>query len=456
MSNATENIEAEKCLLSCVMLEATTVIASCLQLGLDEESFVDPRHRILWTTMHGMLMAGEPVDCATVFVKVGRRSRDLAGEVIEIGRADLIAMQSAQPTIARAVFFAKCVRDAAILRKLVRETAGIDESVREAGSEPAADILHDATKAILSIEAKQHSESWAETQRAVLADFEARIDPAAERRDDESVSWGFEGLDRVFAPMKCGQMVVLAARPSVGKSSLARQIAIKAALQAGQQVLFASLEVMGKSLLWNMAQTMSAVPASTIRSTCHPKDLAEFKAGLKKVMTPKLEVLAASSVSLAAIMARCEVLRAKQTPARLVIIDYIGLMPDATPEKGENRAQSVGRVSRALKRMALENNCVVLVLSQLNRDSAKDESEPQIHHLRESGDIEQDADKIVLLHRPTLTPTGASQPAAASVAEVPSFYVAAIQAKGRDDGTGSVGLNFRRAITRFVSITSAA
>ena len=453
MSNATENIEAEKCLLACALLEATTVIASCLQFGIAEDSFVDPRHKILWTTMHGMLLAGDPIDAVTVFVKLRGYSREMADAAVEIGREDLIAIQSMQPTIARAVFFAKAVRDAAILRTLVKESAGIGEAAREAGSEPAEDILHESTKKILSIEAKQHAESWAETQKAVMADFEARIDPKAERKDEESVSWGFDGLDKVFAPMKCGQMVVLAARPSVGKSSLARQIAIKAALQAKQQVLFASLEVMGKSLLWNMAQTMSAVPSSKVGPNGHPKDMADFKDGLKKVMTPRLEVLAASSVSLAAIMARCEVLRAKQTPAKLVIIDYIGLMPDAAPEKGENRAQSVGRVSRALKRMALENNCVVLVLSQLNRDTAKDESEPQIHHLRESGDIEQDADKIVLLHRPAQTPSGASQPSTSAVSEIPTFYVSAIQAKGRDDGTGSVGLNFRRAITRFESIT---
>ena len=125
-------------------------------------------------------------------------------------------------------------------------------------------------------------------------------------------------------------------------------------------------------------------------------------------------------------------------------------MPDAAPDKGEHRAQSVGRVSRALKRMALENNCVVLVLSQLNRDSAKDEGEPQMHHLRESGDIEQDADKIILLHRPSTNPqTGAEQVGTASAKDTPSFHITAIQAKGRDDGTGTVGLTFRRAITRF-------
>jgi replicative DNA helicase len=125
-------------------------------------------------------------------------------------------------------------------------------------------------------------------------------------------------------------------------------------------------------------------------------------------------------------------------------------MPDATPARGENRAQSVGRVSRALKQFALRNDCVVMVLAQLNRDSERDDRVPRIHDLRESGDIEQDADKIVLLHRPGEDPiSGAPQSATADADELPTFYVAAIQAKGRNDGTGSVGLYFRRATATF-------
>lgn len=364
-------------------------------------------------------------------------------------------LQRAQPTTARATFFAKAVRDAAILRKLGGRTAQIDESIRNAGDQPAADILHDATSAILSIEAAQHAESWKEITKGVLADFASKIDPNSPLTDDDSISFGFPELDRAFAPMRLGQMVVLAARPSIGKSSLARQVAVDAAIRHNQQILFCSLEVMGKSLAVNLAQTVCGIPAANIHAKAHPGDIRDFSAALEKITSPYLDVLAASSVSLASIQARLEVLRAKQTPARLVVIDYIGLMPDGAPDKGENRAQSVGRVSRAIKRMALENNCCVLVLSQLNRDSAKDESEPQMHHLRESGDIEQDADKIILLHRPAANPlTGAIQAAASRVIDTPSFYITAIQAKGRDDGTGSVGLNFRRAITRFEQIAS--
>lgn len=451
--NYTQNTEAERFLLSCIMIDPPNVLSAAMAVGIDADSFVDHSHRSMWCLLHGMLIAGQPIDVETVYIASRGGTPEMKELGVNIGFAEIQVLQRAQPTTARAVFFAKAVRDAAILRKLGGKTAQIDESIREAGDQPAADILHDATSAILSIEAAQKSESWAEVTKCVMGDFASKIDPNSPPEDDDTVGFGFPEIDRAFAPMRAGQMVVLAARPSVGKSSLARQIAINAATRNGQQVLFCSLEVMGKSLAWNMAQTVSGIPAANIHAKAHPGDIRDFSAALKQIMSPHLDVLAASSVSLAAIQARLEVLRAKQTPARLVVIDYIGLMPDATPDKGENRAQSVGRVSRALKRMALENNCCVLVLSQLNRDSAKDESEPQMHHLRESGDIEQDADKIILLHRPSANPnTGAVQATASRVIDTPSFYIAAIQAKGRDDGTGMVGLNFKRAITRFEQI----
>ena len=447
---STQNIEAEKYLLSCVMIDPPNVLSSAMAIGISAESFVDPTYRTMWNILHGMLVAGDPIDVETVFVATRGHSREMADLGINIGYASLEVLFRAQSTTARAMYFAKAVRDAAILRKLVGKTAKIDESVREAGTQPAAEILHDATSAILSIEATQHAESWAQITKGVLADFAARTDPNSPPVDNDSISFGFEHMDSVFGPMRPGQMIVLAARPSIGKSSLARQIAIEAAVSYHKQVLFCSLEVMGKELAWNMAQTLSRHSAKHMNASAHPADQREFKAALDKINAPTLDVLAASAVSLAAIRARLEVMRAKQTPVRLLVVDYIGLMPDAAPNKGEHRAQSVGRVSRELKRIALEYNLVVLVLSQLNRDSSKDEGEPQMHHLRESGDIEQDADKIILLHRPGTNPqTGADQVATASAKETPSFYILAIQAKGRDDGTGTVGLTFRRAITRF-------
>lgn len=293
--------------------------------------------------------------------------------------------------------------------------------------------------------------SWHEAIASVQKGIDQLNDPVAQHVDE--VSFGFSDLDRVFQPMRGGQLVILAARPSVGKSSLARMIAYHNAEKWQRHVIFASLEVMGTSLAINLAQTITGIPYRSLKKA-HSKDVALFRSTVGSLVMPTMHVLAATEVRLATIRARAKLMRAKGTPARLIVVDYLTQLPDAEPQRGENRATSVGRCSRALKKLAIEEDCPVMALAQLNRDSAKDGREPALHDLRESGDIEQDADKVIFLHRPPDHPiTKASQPENSLPHDVHSFGVNVIQAKGRDDGTALVTLNFRRAITRFEQIS---
>jgi replicative DNA helicase len=413
---------------------------------------VDPIASGVWRAITAMLLAGEPVDETTVWIKLKatKNDREATQAILEVTHDNVVAMAHATPTTARAKFFATRVRHCEILRQLMREAGAITTNIREAGSEPAEELVREAGARILAIEAQQQNESWAESLAKADAEITARVSGDMERTREGALAWGFAEMDRVFGLMQRGEMVVVAARPSVGKSSLARQVALHVALAQEQQVLFASLEVIGATLALNFAQTISGISLRSLSSRTHPKDVEAFREASQRVSKAPLEVVAAGNVSLATMQSRAEVLRARQTPPRLVVVDYIGLMPDATPSRGENRAQSVGRVSRALKQFALRNDCVVMVLAQLNRDSERDERVPRIHDLRESGDIEQDADKIVLLHRPSEDPiTGAAQSLTSGAEDLPTFYVSAIQAKGRNDGTGSVGLYFRRATATF-------
>ena len=423
-----------------------------MSFDITPESFVDPMAGTVWRIITAMLLAGEPVDETTVWIKlkIAKNEREASQALLEVTHDNVVAMAHATPTTVRAKFFATRVRHCEILRQLMREAGAITTNIREAGSEPAEELVREAGARILAIEAQQRNESWAESLAKADEEITARVSGKHEGIREGALGWGFGEMDRVFGLMQRGEMVVVAARPSVGKSSLARQVALHVALSQEQQVLFASLEVIGATLALNFAQTISGISLRSLSSRTHPKDVEAFREASQRVSKAPLEVVAAGNVSLATMQSRAEVLRARQTPPRLVVVDYIGLMPDATPSRGENRAQSVGRVSRALKQFALRNDCVVMVLAQLNRDSERDERVPRIHDLRESGDIEQDADKIVLLHRPSEDPiTGAGQSVTSGAEDLPTFYVSAIQAKGRNDGTGSVGLYFRRATATF-------
>lgn len=448
----TFDVEAERALVGCAFIDPAGVVGMAMSFDLKPESFVDPIASGVWRAITAMLLAGEPVDETTVWIKLKatKNDREATQAILEVTHDNVVAMAHATPTTVRAKFFATRVRHCEILRQLMREAGAITTNIREAGSEPAEELVREAGARILAIEAQQQNESWADSLAKADAEITARVSGEMDRTREGALAWGFVEMDRVFGLMQRGEMVVVAARPSVGKSSLARQVALHAALAQEQQVLFASLEVVGATLALNFAQTISGISLRSLNSRTHPKDVEAFREASQRVSKAPLEVVAAGNVSLATMQARAEVLRARQTPPRLVVVDYIGLMPDATPSRGENRAQSVGRVSRALKQFALRNDCVVMVLAQLNRDSERDERVPRIHDLRESGDIEQDADKIVLLHRPGEDPiTGAAQSLTSGAEDLPTFYVSAIQAKGRNDGTGSVGLYFRRATATF-------
>lgn len=441
------DLDAERYLLSCAFIDGPQVISDAMRLGVTADSFFDPRHAEVWRTALSLVYDGYTVDPATMHCVLKS-----SGNLDYIGGTAMLAQLSQYcPTTLNTRLFARTLRDYALKRALLRTSVTITEDATSQA--PAESVLEDAAKRIMDLDSRQESETWAGSVDSALAHLESRVDPVQHGPEPDALSFGFSDFDRFLGQMRNGQVVVIAARPSVGKSSLARQIAMHAAVRESQQVLFCSLEVVGKSLALNMAQTLAGVSAASLGAQSHAQDVQEFRDALKAVKTRSIDVLAGSNVTLASIRARCEVLKAHGTPVRLVVIDYLQLMPDCVPAKGENRAQSVGRVSRALKAFALDANCVVLLLSQLNRESARDGREPALHDLRESGDIEQDADKVLFLHRPDTDPTtGAKQPEDSLASECPRFFVRVIQAKGRDDGTGAVKMHFRRAITRFEQI----
>jgi replicative DNA helicase len=446
------SIEAEAQLLSCCLLDGADVISRAVSAGVGSDSFYDPKHGITFAALLALVAAGKPTEpsCLAEHLKTSREF-DVVG-----GYAFLVQISATVPTTAQAAFFIAKVREQAALRQLIRAATKAVEDCYEFSGGDVGEMVEQCASTILAVGARATTAAtWKESLASAKARVDRQLDPASATEPDDALSFGFSDMDDRFSVMRPGQVVVLAARPSVGKSSLARQIAWHNAIRAKEQVIFASLEVMGESLALNLAQTVSSVALRSLEPSVHPASAADYRKALKSLDTPRLDVIAASNVSLAAIRARCQILRARGTPVRLIVIDYLQLLPDCVPAgRTETRAASVGRASRAIKRLATDEACVVLLLSQLNRDSAKDNREPAMHDLRESGDIEQDADKIVLLHRPSENPdTKAPQPDTASLADLPCYFTNAIQAKGRDDGTGFVSLNFRRAITRFEQMT---
>lgn len=442
------SINAEENLLSCCCVDGPDVVSRCLAAGITAESFFDARHGVVFGLMVDLVSRGIPPEPAILAETLSSRNQlDALG-----GFPFILAVSKLVPTTAGAEFFIQRVKALETARRLIAASGSIDESARQFTDSDIDSVVNDATAQIVALANKRSDETWKHAIEAAEIYVASRIDAERHGKDADALSFPWRHMDAVFGQMRMGQVVVVAARTSIGKSSFARQIAYHAAF-SGNQVVFVSIEVGARSLALNLAQTISGIAARDLAPISNARDVADFRAALARVNVPAFDIVASSAASLAGIQARAEVLRAKGRPPRLVVVDYLQLLADCAPSKGENRASSIGRVSRALKAFAMAQNCVVLLLSQLNRDSEKEGREPALHDLRESGDIEQDADKVILLHRPADNPiTGIPQPGTSLPSEVPSFHINAIQAKGRDDGTGVVELNFKRAITRFTEI----
>jgi replicative DNA helicase len=268
-----------------------------------------------------------------------------------------------------------------------------------------------------------------------------------------TISWGFSDFDHFFHPMAPGELVTIAARPSVGKSSLMRAVAYHAA-QAGEHVQVESFESLAPAIARNMAANLSQVCAAGLERA-NPAARKDYLAGLKRLRLPTLHVFD-SDPSLAGVISRHASLELKHGAVRRVFIDYLGLMSDCEPRRGEMQTQAIGRVTRTLKQFAMREGVAVCLLCQLNRDSAKEANrEPRLDDLRASGDIEQDSDRVILLHRPDENPiTRMAQSANSNPDDEPTWGIKAIQAKGRDVGNGCVILSFRRRTATFQQVTA--
>lgn len=286
--------------------------------------------------------------------------------------------------------------------------------------------------------------SWGKICDAAIARAQEAI--AGRVNTEDFFSWGWAELDQRFKPLRRAELVVIAARPSVGKSSLARQIATANAV-AGRRVLFESLEVSPDDVIDGMATALSGYNAA---------DLAGLPVMDQKRFLQAIDTLRAASLqicedrTLAGIIARAKAIHA-QEPLSMIVIDYLGLIADCRPGKGETVAQAVGQVTKALKRLAMELKIVILLLAQLNRQSVNDGNrEPRLSDLRDSGDIEQDADRVCFIHRPDECPiTKRRQDSLDDVDDLPRYGCALIQAKGRSVGTGYGAVWFNRRLARF-------
>ncbi len=430
---------AEQSVLGGMML-STQAIAAAVE-NVRPGDFYRPAHQIIFEAIVHLFSVGEPVDAITINAHLTEQ-----GQITRVGGAPYLhTLAETIPTAANTGYYARIVADRAVLRRLVE--AGT--SVVQLGYGGAGDVdeIVDRAQAEMYDAVQSRSEgqrSWDFIGSHLFTAVD-EIQAAAERGDAiTGVPTGFSDLDGLLGGLHPQQMVIVAARPSLGKSTLALDVARHAAMEANHTVAFFNLEMGLSEVAHRMMSAESKVPLQAIRTgRLDDADWQRIGRITRKIADAPLVVDDSASVSVAEIAARCRQIQ-QQYGLGLVVIDYLQLLKSRG--RSENRQVEVAEFSRQLKLLAKELDVPVVVLAQLNRNAEYRESKrPQLSDLRESGAIEQDADVVILLHREDFYDKDSPRAGEADL----------IVAKHRNGPTATVTTAFQGHYSRFVDMAPA-
>lgn len=385
---------AEQALIGAIQISRTE-IANVIETLRDSGDFYLPAHQTIYETVIDMYGRGRPVDPVTLADELRDR-----GELVRVGGAPYLHHCVNQvPVAANAGYYAEIVRDVAILRRVLEIADRTRQAVYEAKGDPAG-IVDEAQLALAG--ALGAADTVSDT--LVSADTEEYLDRLETfQRNGRAlgVPTGFMDLDSLFGGWMPGQMIIVAARPAMGKSTLALDFARAAAIANGLPTVMFSMEMGRDEIKHRLYSAQGRIPLHHIRQQggMTDEDWARLAKVMPRVDAAPLHIDTDPTKSVARIQARCRALQ--QTGGlRLVIIDYLQLMQSGTGRRGENRQQEVSDMSRNLKLLAKELEVPVIVLSQLNRGpEQRTDKKPMVSDLRESGAIENDADIVMLIHR---------------------------------------------------------
>jgi len=388
-----QSTEAERSVLGAMLINADAVGAAIEVLhDSGEEVFYVPAHQIIYNTLVKLTRKNLPADATTLVDSLMRENQlDGVGGAAYIG--ELIG---AQPTSANVEYYAKLVLEAALLRKLITVCSNMAGEAYTA-QEDVSQLLDRAEQEIFSIAQKRQVNPILAVN-ALLDDAIRRIERQMKSEGITGLATGFRKLDEMLSGLQPSDMLVLAARPSVGKTAFCLNIASHAANRLGKGVLLFSLEMSKEQLVNRLLCMEGHVDSERLRSGFLAR--AEFPKIIKAadvLQNAPIYIDDTPSISVLELRSKARRHQAKH-PVDLVIIDYLQLM--TTGVRGENRQVEIAEISRSIKGLARELRVPVLALAQLNREAEKDESGvPKLAHLRESGAIEQDADVIMMLTR---------------------------------------------------------
>ncbi|QKJ20969.1 replicative DNA helicase [Microbacterium hominis] len=416
------------------MLLSPDAVADVMET-LRGADFYIPKHEIIFEAILSLYSHGEPTDVVAVTDELIK-----TGDLQRAGGADYLhSLTSIVPTAANAGYYASIVSERALLRRLVEAGTRIVQ-MGYRGEGDAVDLVNNAQAEIYGVTGAETAEDYVPLTIAV----DAAVDEieAARGRDGSmtGIPTGFQQFDELTNGLHGGQMIVVAARPAMGKSTLALDFARAAAIKHNMPTIFFSLEMGRSEIAMRLMSAEGSVPLQNMRKgTLDSRDWTTIASTRGRINDAPLYIDDSPNMTLVEIRAKCRRLK-QRVGLKMVIIDYLQLMTSG--KKVESRQQEVSEFSRALKLLAKELQVPVIALSQLNRGpEQRTDKRPQVSDLRESGSIEQDADMVVLLHRDSVYDKE-TRPGEADL----------IVAKHRNGPTATLEIAFQGHFSRFTDM----
>ncbi|WP_053226578.1 replicative DNA helicase [Solirubrobacter soli] len=432
-----QNLEAEQSVLGAVLLSDTALPALIIEANLAPQDFYRDSHARIYEAMLDLNTRGEPVEALTVIEHLKQ-----AGELESVGGAVAVELLAGSvPAVGNLRNYAKIVKENAMLRRLLHASYDIQAQVLNHEA-PPRDLVDMAERAILEVAHQDSRKDFRSADQLLNEELDKLQKLSLEGNPMTGTPSGFEDLDLITGGFQPGNLIILAARPSMGKSALMVNFAENAALASNKAVALFSLEMSEGELAQRFIASQASIKGDDLRKGRVPQSRwGKILAASGRLAESKLFVDDSSDLSVLDVRAKCRRL-SQQNPdgLGLVLIDYLQLMRAGGTV--ENRVEQIGIISRGLKSLARELEVPVIALSQLNRGvEQRTDKRPVLSDLRESGAIEQDADLVMFVYRDDYYDKESEREGLADV----------IIAKHRNGGLGTVELTFQKEFPRFMT-----
>lgn len=427
-----QNVDAEQALLGALMLDKEAIYNVVEHVRTND--FYKEAHRIIYDCLLTLNERSEPVDMVTLVEELRQR-----GDLEKVGGISYIAtLANAVPTAANAVYYAKIVGEKALLRSLISVSTRIAQHGYEQTMEPW-ELIDEAEKMIFSVTQRKARDGFVPIRDVVVETFEQIGQIKAQ--DGVTGLPTFKNLDYYLSGLQKSDLVIVAARPAMGKTSFCLNIAQNLGVKHGKTVALFSLEMSKEQLVQRMLCAEARVDQSKVRTGyVSEEEWHRLSVALAPLAEAKIYLDDTPGVTVMEMRAKARRLKAEKG-LDLIVIDYIQLMQGG--RRSENRQQEISEISRSLKALARELEVPVMALSQLSRAVEQSaDKKPNLSHLRESGALEQDADIVLFIHRPEYYDPETEKK---GIAEI-------IVAKHRNGPVGTAELAFLKEYTKFLDL----